>query len=274
MAHDTFFGSMGVPGISSEYNTVVADVEWGTTSRRQLVPALLASTTVDAGNTPTTLLRPGLILGRITASGLWKEWNPTGTDGSQWPAGILLGDVNMLTVGVAAQRWLGILISGNVKAKSLIVPGEAAAGLSGKTYEYALYNALGKNFLFDTPLPSPQMHGKYRRVRVVTADTAVVAADSGTLFVCYGGSANINFTLPAMLEGLEFGFYNAQDYTMTITSSPADKMIAFNEADADSIAFSTAGELIGAAVDVVGTAAGLALTFIHTQELQTQTVAD
>jgi hypothetical protein len=39
-------------------------------------------------------LRAGHVVGRITASGLLREWNPGNSDGSQTVAGVLLANVN------------------------------------------------------------------------------------------------------------------------------------------------------------------------------------
>lgn len=44
---------------------------------------VLDSTARDATNTPTTTLRPGLVLGKITASGKYKQYDDSATDGSE-----------------------------------------------------------------------------------------------------------------------------------------------------------------------------------------------
>jgi len=63
---------------------------------------------------------------------------------------------------------------------------------------------------------------------------------------------------------------------MTITSGTADKMTAFNDLTADSIAFSTASEKIGGAVIVIADGTGW-LVFPYTTGLgltaQTATIA-
>ena len=43
----------------------------------------IASTARDAANTPTTTLRPSLVMGKITASGKYAEYDDSATDGTE-----------------------------------------------------------------------------------------------------------------------------------------------------------------------------------------------
>ena len=57
---------------------------------------LIVSTAVDPGGTPSTsVLRAGLVLGKITASGKYKEYNNGSSDGSEVAVGILAHDVDL-----------------------------------------------------------------------------------------------------------------------------------------------------------------------------------
>lgn len=269
--HLGLFGNFGIPGFLSEYVTQVSDVEWGNTARRQFRPAVISGATRDAGNTPTTLLRPGLILAATTAlPDTLIPWAPTATDGSQHIKAVLIDGQDTQFAGSNADRYIGALYAGNVKASKLIVPGQSSAGLSGQTYEYVAYNLMRENFRFDTPSPVPP--GRWRRVRTVTADYTVTAADSGTMFVSRGTGAVV-FTLPTLLEALEFGFFNAVDYDMTVASATTGKLITFNDIAANSVAFSTSGEKIGGSLEILGLADGFGLVVLHTNETQTPVVA-
>lgn len=56
----------------------------------------IVSTALDAGNTGQThILREGLALGRVTASGKYKEYNAAGGDGSEDCDAILLHQVDL-----------------------------------------------------------------------------------------------------------------------------------------------------------------------------------
>lgn len=78
------------------------------------------------------------------------------------------------------------------------------------------------------------------------ADYTVTAADSGTIFHNAGGTANINFTLPAISTGpWEFWFVAGADYNLVVTAGTADTAITFNDVAADSVSFATSSEKIG-----------------------------
>lgn len=69
------------------------------------VSIIIDSTARDATATPTTKLREGLLLGKITASGRYKEYTPAASDGTETAAGILVQRVNLLNAaGTAVNR--------------------------------------------------------------------------------------------------------------------------------------------------------------------------
>jgi len=93
-------------------------------------------------------------------------------------------------------------------------------------------------------------------VKAKTADYTIVSADdpSGTVFTNRGASGAVVFTLPApsqALEGVFYDFVGVAGHHITVKTATADTLIAYNDATADSIATSTAGELIGVAMRAV-----------------------
>ena len=259
------------PGISTQYNEEQIEILWGRAELAVMPSMLLSGAARDAGNTPTTLLRGGLLLGKITSSGKLIQASPTATDGSQNIVGILPFNMSAQLLATNEDRWMPVITSGYVKAASLLIGGNANRGIAGDTYEPWVRTQLAPNFTLDD---KPAFKASsFSRIEIVTADRTVVLADHGTLFVCYGGSANVNFTLPAMTHGFEVSFFNAQDYNMTVTATPADSLVTLNDAAADSIAFSTAGELIGASLKIVGLSNGKALALYSIHETQTPTIA-
>lgn len=50
----------------------------------------------DTGNTPQTTLRKGLVLGRITATGKYAQYDDSASDGTEVAACILADEVNLL----------------------------------------------------------------------------------------------------------------------------------------------------------------------------------
>lgn len=118
-----------------------------------------------------------------------------------------------------------------------------------------------------------QLDSFRRTVTAKTADYAVVAADSGTVFVTTGAAGAVNFTLPSVATaGLEFTFVNTVDQNMVITATAADTMVLVNDAAADSVTFSTASEKIGASVTCISDGTNW-LVLHHSDEAQTATAA-
>jgi len=91
-----------------------------------------------------------------------------------------------------------------------------------------------------------------RNVVAKTADYTITAKETGTLFTTIGATGGVNFTLPTNVAGLEFWFMAAVDLELMVTAETADTLITFNDAAADSVAFTTASEHIGSGFIVVG----------------------
>lgn len=85
-----------------------------------------------------------------------------------------------------------------------------------------------------------------RAVKNVNGSVTLTALDSGSLMTV---TAAATVTLPAVADasGCEFLIFNASDTNLTITA-PSGTLVAFNNATATSIAFSTSGEKIGSGV--------------------------
>lgn len=143
-------------------------------------------------------------------------------------------------------------------------------------------NVAGDYILWDASAGKLSVEGaaylqldSYRRtVTAKTADYTLTAADSGGVFTTTGAAGAVNFTLPAVATstGFEYTFANTADQNITITA-PAGTLVAFNNAAATSIAFSTASEKIGAAVKVVCDGAKWVAQVMLAAETQTPTIA-
>jgi hypothetical protein len=114
-----------------------------------------------------------------------------------------------------------------------------------------------------------------RLILAKTADYSVLADDGGTLFTTRGASGAVNFTLPAtatLTAGWNCDFFSAAAQNMTVTAATADTITTFNDLTADSVAFSTSSELIGASVRMTWDGTGW-LCQVMAEETQTMTVA-
>ena len=227
----SFEGTHRTPGITSD--TTLA--EWMGWWGREELHGLVANKRIscasrDAGNTTTTLLRGGLVLGEITATKLLKEWNPAGTDGSQIPTCILTRDLYTQELGADAASFVArIQQYGNLKASEVLLPGEAAYGLAGKDNEFLFRNAVARQFLFDDGInPLNQ-----RQVTAIV-DTTFTTAFHNAYINNLGAVASRTFTFPAPKPGLTFYVQNLAGQQITIQGSATNEFLPVGGTPADS----------------------------------------
>lgn len=230
----------GTPGAETDLTASVKNFQWGTYTWGlwQCINVLIVSTTTDSGNTPTTTLRAGNVIGKITSTSKYTIQSDTATDGSDSAVGILLGDVNMLNpqTQVARDSWATIAIAGPIRTADLV-------SLS----KFARSHLRGR-FIFDDDLVGVLF--PFRKITAKTADYTVLSSDNDTLFTTTGAAGAVNFTLPTtIVKGARFRFFNTVNQNMTVTA-PANKLVAFNNATATSVALSTAGNKIGSGFEI------------------------
>ena len=63
----------------------------------------VASTARDADSSPTTTLQKGLVMGKVTATGKYKEYNDSNSDGTEVAVGILTDEIDLLDDNNTAQ---------------------------------------------------------------------------------------------------------------------------------------------------------------------------
>lgn len=238
-------GHFGIPGQTAELETFTAEILWGGDDSR--IQVLRQSLVVDGaarddGNTPTSVLRPGLLLGQVASTGELKEFDAAAVDGTQFIAGILPVELKMTDFdGDDVDRFGPVVVRAPVKASALLVEGSA---LVGHADEYLVRRQLfAAGFVLNDDVRGHKA-GQPRTV-VKATDYTVLATDNGTYFTTRGAAAAVEFTLPALKRGLEFEFYSEADQNLTVTAATADTLVAFNDAAADSVAFSTSGEKLG-----------------------------
>jgi hypothetical protein len=255
-----FAGQFGVPGSGAAVTSTHRQILFGRPQEREVLDtgAFVSSTARDAGNTPTTVLRAGLLMGVITASGKWAEWNPDGSDGTEVLQGILAEEIVMTDIlGTAVDRDAPVILSGPVKADMLLVEGTA---LVGDTDEYLARRLLANMGFRLSDDPAKTKAGLTPRYSTKITDYTVVAADNGTTF--FATTADADFTLPAIKAGLEFEFIRASDHEMAVISAEGDNLVVGNDLSADSVTFTTASEQIGARVKVKGVYLGTTLKWL------------
>lgn len=253
------------PGSGAVLSSTEAEFLWNNGGHYIQDSGMIDSTAVDSGNTPTTKLRRGLLMGKITSTGLWADYDPTATDGTQKCLGILREAVNMvIPTGSSASNHMGrFVLGGPVVASQLI------------NLDFVARKQMANRFLFDDDLIGQGLFPKELIAKAADYTVLGTVVDNNCVFTTLGGAGAINFTLPTVAKGLRFGFFNQVDQNMTITAAAGDIMVVFNDLAADSIAFSTASEKIGAYVEVFSDTAGTKwLTKVNLgAETQTPTIA-
>jgi hypothetical protein len=245
-------GGWATPGIGADRTVAETEILWGADQARSAAlwtSAVISGAARDAGNTPTTVLRPGLLMGKVTSSGEFKEWNPDGTDGSENLWGVLDTELRAQDFDATDQdRVFRLLVArAPLKARKLLIEGTA---LVGDTDEYLARRMLAKaGFVLDDD-PGNYLSGLNQRISRVTGVTdAVTAAENGSLLI-YSNAASVTVTLPTIVPGLSFDLLREGDEEFIVTSAEGDNVIVGNDLAADSITFTTAGNHIGAMVHV------------------------
>ena len=218
-----------VPGISEAAETIAGVIAWGPVRQLLQTHAVIASTARDAttaGHSPTDLLRPGLLMGKITATGKYKEWNPTATDGSQFVAGILLAEQKMQSLGGDVDRWVGyLLVGGPVKAAALkrgAPSADAFTNFVGDKYEFLARHQMRGQFRFDDydAVEFPQ----HRAIINRTSNYVVSRNDEGCLITNAGAGAAITMTLPSLsgVVGAHYAFSCVANQNIVIAAAGGD----------------------------------------------------
>lgn len=229
------------PGQQASRESVEKRLLWGPPGHHVVTSAVLDSTTVDARSTLTNELLPGLVLGKITSTGKYVHSLPTATDGSQVAVALLGVAVNTKDAGgTARDQFAAIVVSGAVVASECGGLTTSARGQLGR-------------ILFDDDFIGNRWAGA-KVVIAKTADYTVLTTDNGAIFTNQGASGAVNFTLPAITRGLHYQFCVEADQNLTITAATADTLVVFNDAAADSIAFSTSSEKVGGWFEVFANA--------------------
>ncbi len=252
----TSSGYAGIPGAGTLESTSERQILWGGDAAKGLSlwkNEVYSGAARDAGNSPTSVLRAGLLMGKVTSSGLLLQWDTAATDGSQYLYGILGEEIKSTDFnGDNADRVYRVYVKAPVQAAQLLIKGVA---LTSAADQY-----LARKMLYDAGFtldddPQGFLAGKGARSLAVTTATTVTAAQNGTRFESTG-SGSTTFTLPTIAKGLEYEFANLVDFAMIVASAATDIIITINDVAADSVEFSTAGSLIGASCRMTADGAG------------------
>lgn len=266
---------LGMPGVRTAQTTTTREIFWGGDASRQKImrgQGQFSNTLRDASSSPTTIIRPGMLLGQLTADSKLVHWDPAATDGSQYLRGVNEHELVMTEGygGDAAERFGPYVLQAPLRASALLVLGTA---LTSSTFQYLARRKLAQMgcMLDDDPLG--YLAGVNPRTIQKTATGAITAAENGATFNVVGGAA-VTLTLPTLVPGLSFKFVNLAGQNLIIASAGSlDDIVALNDLSADSITFSTANQLIGAQCDIYSDYVNGTLKWISTTQIGTGTIA-
>lgn len=262
-------GGWGGGGVGSERSTIESEIMWGADQARNGAlwkSAIFSGTMRDDANTPTTHLRPGLIVGKLDSGGEHEEWDADVATGTQNIAGILDAELRATDFDANnADRHFRLLVArAPVKARKLLIQGDA---FIGHVDEYlARRQLVAAGFIFDDD-PFGYKAGLGNRVERVTGTSDTLTTDQNGMLLIYSNAASVTVTLPAIKAGLVYDLLREGDEEFIVVSPTADNVIVGNDLSADGVTFTTASEHIGAQVRVesiyVGTTLKWRMTLPH-----------
>ena len=236
------FGNL--PGMQGVVETFEQAFAWGPYPR-YFAPAYISANTIDPGNSPTWELRPGLVLGKQTATGQWINYNPIASDGSQVAQGVLIQGLRIqdILTGLPTAKFYAVMVSGGVQGSKLL-------GLDNQARAQ-----MAKVFIFDDNLPGNADYA-WLQFQSKIANYSIQPTDNFSHFDNIGATGPITFTLPPILNGYKLGFRVVVNQNMLVSSFEGGNIVALNNAVANTLAFQTGGQLIGGGFEFYTNAAG------------------
>lgn len=240
-------GGFGVPGHGALVETSDREILWGGDHAKGLVlrkSAIISGAARDAGNSPTTVLRRGLLLGKVDATGEMEEWDADASDGTQNIAGILNVELRATDFDANnADRAFGVVIRAPLLANQLLIQGTA---LTSHIDEFlARRQLVAAGCILDDD-PFGYLAGQGSRVARVTGTTDTLTEDENGTTLFYSNAASVTVTLPTIKPGLEYEIVREGDEELVIASALGGDVIVGNDLAANGVTITTAGEHIGA----------------------------
>ena len=240
-------GGWGKPGVGTAREVTESEILWGSDQARNAAlwqSGVISGTTRDDANSTTTILRPGLLLGKLDSTGEYEEWDADVATGTQNIQGILDTEMRAQDFDAAnSDRVFRILRArAPVKVRKLLIQGSAFVG---HVDEYLARQQLhSAGFVLDDD-PFGYKSGMVDRYEVVSGTTDTLSADQNGMTLFYSNAASVTVTLPAAKPGLRYELCRTGDEEFIFVSPTADDVIVGNDLSADGITVTTAGEHLG-----------------------------
>lgn len=251
-----FNAMANIPGTSSELFPEQVTYLQGRVEKSQIYQSILSENTRDAQSSTTTNLRMGLLLG-LNSSNFLTHFDPSGasSNSSLNCDMILATDLSMLNRTTAAKKFTGELYGGGIiDPNKIVLASSATVGIVGNDYEFHIRKQLTSgDFIMEDRLVECPLFS-WRGEVAKTAEYTLTEADRDTLMTNEGAVGSVTFHLPAGTpkKDLAYYFYVMADQEVVVDTVAGDQIMTFNNASADSVSITTAGEHIGATFALIG----------------------
>jgi hypothetical protein len=259
-------GTFGMlPGIGNLYESNEVQLWFGKAEQQLFGGDTVGASAVDAGNSPTTVLRQGNVMGRKTSDGKLYPYSAANTDGTEIAVCVLNQSLSMLNaVGDAEDKQVQTIQVGSLKSENLV-------GLDSVARDQLTSSG---RFIFDDDSSNhANTLGHSIHEVAKTANYTVVSADNGTLFTNTGATGAVTFTLPAVAtsEGQSFEFLATVAQNVEVASAEGTNIVWDGNAGRSSLTFSTSSHIIGGHLLFSANAAGT-LWYVRNYSPATSTV--
>lgn len=230
-----------LPGLSTSRETYEAEFRWGMHAQGLFANGIIDGAARDSGNTPTTELRPGLLLGQVLATGKYLQYSPTATDGSEVAAAVLIEGLRTQTFeGTNQDRFYAVLVGGPVQAAKIL------------NLDLQARQQMDK-FIFDDIAGIPGNHWfPWKRFQNKTANYSILTSDNFSLFDNLGAVGTVILTLPAIANGYMFGLHAQAAQVLRFTSNEGSNVVG-TAATNSSVSVTAIGGMIWVYSNALGT---------------------
>jgi hypothetical protein len=119
------------PGMGTELENYTGELVWGGNEREVLYQSSMIDGASRFGTSP--ILRPGLLMGTVAATGKLKQWDPEATDGTQKISAVLENDLKMVDLSAAnTDVFFRTLRKAPLIAAALFIGDEAMVGANNE----------------------------------------------------------------------------------------------------------------------------------------------
>lgn len=256
-------GGFAPPGFSAAVYTSEREILWG--SDDQHLPVIYRNSIIsgaarDAGNTPTTLLRRGLLLGALTSGGELEEWDADASDGTQNIFSVLNRETRAQDFDANnVDRHYETLVKAPVIAKQLLIQGSAFIGHIDEYLARRQMHTMG--FVFDDD-PQGFYSGLVERYATVTGTSDTLTPQENGMILFYSNAASVTVTLPTIQPGLSYDLFRTGDEEFIVTSGAGNDIMFGNDLSGSTITYTTASEHLGARVRVRSVYVGTTLKWM------------